>query len=138
MCIWCMRARLRCLYVFFQFVTSVCVIFCCCFFFSLNIIYEFYLIFRKRIIRPLNFFFVSSTLFHSSAYSSWLHRSNVETHGWLFYIFTAAAVFFSFFFLLFNWLHRSLRAFNSETVACAYIQTRQNWIYQEDARPHFL
>lgn len=51
---------------------------------SSNIIYEFYLIFRKRIMRPMNFFFVASTLFRSSAYNSWLHRSTALNSAWVF------------------------------------------------------
>lgn len=43
-----------------------------------------YLIFRKRIMRPMNFFFVSSTLFRSSAYNSWLHRSIALNSAWVF------------------------------------------------------
>lgn len=115
MCGW--YARVRCLYVFFQFVTSVCysLFFSFSFFFiSFNIIYEFYLIFRKRIMRPLNFFFVSSTLFHSSAYNSWLHRSNVFETRMVFFLlihYTFVCAFLGR-FVLPNWNGGRLRAYN--------------------------
>lgn len=61
------------------------------------------------------FFFVSSTLFHSSAYNSWLHRSNVFETRMVFFSLHIHYTFVSAFlgcFVLPNWNGGRLRACN--------------------------
>lgn len=85
---------------------------------SSSIIYEFIWYFVNGSCGQWTFFFVSSTLFRSSAYNSWLHRSNVLNSAWVFLhtIFVKEKTY------LFSWSFFDIvrASFPIEMIACAY------------------